>query len=67
MPVKLMRTSEVAALFGVTPAAIYSSVSKTGGYHGLKPLRLPSRRVMWVEAEVMRLLKEIGLREECER
>ncbi|RIV77722.1 hypothetical protein D2V84_00225 [Burkholderia pseudomallei] len=44
-------TDELAAILAVDPQSIRKRYSQTGSYHGVRPTKLPSRRLLWpVEA-----------------
>jgi len=60
MAVQLIPTEKVAELFQVKPETVRSAVSKRGHYCGLKPLKLPNRRLAWPLDEVERTLRELG-------
>lgn len=40
-------TDELAALNGVQPASIRRALSMRGSYHGLRPRKMRSGRLMW--------------------
>ncbi|OMS02641.1 DNA-binding protein [Burkholderia pseudomallei] len=44
-------TDELATILAVDPQSIRKRYSQTGSYHGVRPTKLPSRRLLWpVEA-----------------
>lgn len=44
-----LTTAEFAALQGVKPRSVIVALSRTGGFHGVRPLKLASRRLLWPE------------------
>lgn len=50
-------TDEVGKALHVMPNSIRSALSKTGDYLGLKPVKLPNRRLVWDADAVATLLK----------
>lgn len=51
-----LNTKELAPLFRVEPATIRRAYCVDGHYLGLKPVKLPNKRLLWPKAEAMRLL-----------
>ncbi|WP_289019568.1 hypothetical protein [Desulfobacter postgatei] len=43
----LITTQEVARLLGVTPGTVRRGLCVNGHYLGLRPIKLPNRRLMW--------------------
>lgn len=46
-------TAEFAALNGVLPHSVLQRVQHSGSYHGVVPLRLVNRRLMWPAIQVV--------------
>ncbi|CAN0622813.1 conserved protein of unknown function [Burkholderia multivorans] len=49
-------TDEVAELLLVLPQTVLKAYSRDGEYCGIRPIRLPNRRLAWPMAEVKKLL-----------
>ena len=49
-------TEELAALFQVKPNTPRVSLTTHGHYFGIKPTKLPNRRLSWPLADVQRVL-----------
>ncbi|GAB6848193.1 hypothetical protein [Paraburkholderia kururiensis] len=49
-------TEELAAILAVEPQTIRKRYSETGTYHGIKPTKLPSRRLLWPVEAIRELL-----------
>lgn len=49
-------TDELAAILAVDPQSIRKRYSQTGSYHGIRPTKLPSRRLLWPVNAVKRLM-----------
>jgi hypothetical protein len=60
MPVPANRaqlsTDEFAATLAVASQSVRKRYSETGSYHGVRPVKLPNRRLLWPAEEVRRLL-----------
>jgi len=60
MPVPVNRdhvsTEELAAILAIEPQSILKSHSKDGSYLGIRPIKLPNRRLMWPVTGVKILL-----------
>ena len=50
-----LSTDEFAAVMAVDPQSIRKRYSSEGSYHGVRPTKLPSRRVLWPVDEVRKL------------
>lgn len=50
-------TESVARAFGILAQSVRKRVSLTGTYFGLKPVKLPNRRLMWEADAVGRFLR----------
>lgn len=50
-----LSTDEFAAVMAVNPHSIRKRYSSEGSYHGVRPTKLPSRRVLWPVEEVRKL------------
>ncbi len=65
MPVPTNRdhvsTEELAAILAIEPQSILKRHSKDGSYLGIRPTKLPNRRLLWPVADVKRLLNVGGL------
>ncbi|MFL9928827.1 hypothetical protein P0D88_06055 [Paraburkholderia sp. RL18-103-BIB-C] len=51
-----LSTEEFAAVLAVEPQSVRKRYSETGSYHGVRPTKLPNRRLLWPVDEVKRLL-----------
>ena len=51
-----LSTEEFAAVLAVEPQSVRKRYSETGTYHGVRPTKLPNRRVIWPVEAVKRLL-----------
>lgn len=58
MPVAGLTTSELAKLTRTQPASIRVSLCKRGHFNGLRPIKLPNRRLLWRADDVARLLSD---------
>lgn len=52
---KSLNTSELAELFRVEPDTIRRSYCVNGHYLGLKPVKLPNKRLIWALAEALKV------------
>ncbi|OMQ60668.1 DNA-binding protein [Burkholderia pseudomallei] len=52
-----LSTDEFAAVMAVDPQSIRKRYSSDGSYHGVRPIKLPNRRVLWPAEAVKRLLE----------
>lgn len=43
----VVESDEMAAVLAVDPRSIRKRYSQTGTYHGIRPTKLPSRRLLW--------------------
>ncbi|WP_247392347.1 hypothetical protein Q2T91_16490 [Ralstonia pseudosolanacearum] len=61
MPIPVNRdhlsTDEFAAVLGVEPQSVRKRHSLDGHYQGIRPTKLPNRRLLWPTEEVRRLLR----------
>jgi hypothetical protein len=53
-----LSTDEFAAQFLVAPQTVRKLYSATGSYHGVKPVRLPNRKLLWPADAVTKILAE---------
>lgn len=51
-----LNTEELAARGKVLPQSIRAAVCRNGHWMGLRPVKLPNRRLLWNAAEVERVL-----------
>lgn len=51
-----LSTEEFAAILAVDPQSVRKRYSQDGSYHGIRPTKLPNRRVLWPAKAVRRLL-----------
>ncbi|WP_233425631.1 hypothetical protein [Paraburkholderia kururiensis] len=51
-----LSTEEFAAVLAVEPQSVRKRYSETGSYHGVRPRKLPNRRLLWPVEAVKRLL-----------
>ena len=58
-----LSTAEFAAVLAVEPQSVRKRYSETGSYHGVRPTKLSSRRVIWPVEAVKRLLNAGSLGE----
>ncbi|MPV68017.1 hypothetical protein GD429_19710 [Burkholderia sp. BE17] len=60
MPIPTSRdhvsTEELAAILAVNPQSIHKRYSSDGSYHGIRPTKLPNRRLLWPVEDIKRLL-----------
>lgn len=59
-PAAKISTEDAARLLLVQPQTMRAAYCRHGHYCGLKPIKLPSRRLLWPAAEVERLLSGEG-------
>lgn len=52
-----LSTEEFAAVLAVDPQSVRKRYSQEGSYHGIRPTKLPNRRVLWPAEAVKRLLE----------
>lgn len=52
-----LSTEEFAAVLAVDPQSVRKRYSQEGSYHGIRPTKLPNRRVLWPTEAVKRLLE----------
>lgn len=52
-----LSTEELARAIAGRPASIRVRLCQTGSYYGIKPLKLPSGRLLWPADSVEQLLK----------
>ncbi|MCF1442050.1 hypothetical protein ACI2VK_10295 [Ralstonia nicotianae] len=52
-----LSTDEFAAVMAVDPQSVRKRYSQEGSYHGIRPTKLPNRRVLWPAEAVKRLLE----------
>jgi hypothetical protein len=50
-------TEHFAICLGGSPSTIRTRLCKTGSYYGIKPIKLPSGRLLWPADAVQKLLK----------
>lgn len=64
MPIPVNRdhvsTEELAAILNIQPQSIRKRYASNGSYHGIRPRKLPNRRLLWPVDEVRALLGENG-------
>lgn len=51
-----LSTEEIAAVLAVEPQSVRKRYSETGSYHGVRPTKLPNRRLLWPIEGVRQLL-----------
>lgn len=51
-----LTTGELAAELGIGPQSIRKRYSQTGSYFGLRPVKLPNRRLLWPANPLEKLL-----------
>lgn len=51
-----LSTEEFAAVLAVEPQSVRKRYSETGSYHGIRPTKLPNRRLLWPVEAVKQLL-----------
>lgn len=52
-----LTTETMADTMDIQPQSIRKRLSQTGSYYGLKPVKLPNRRLMWKAAAVSKFLR----------
>lgn len=52
----MLSTEEVAQVARLLPGSIRSAVCRQGHWLGLKPVKLPNRRLLWPADDVQRVL-----------
>ncbi len=52
-----LSTEEFAAALAVDPQSVRKRYSQKGSYHGIRPTKLPNRRMLWPAEAVKRLLE----------
>ncbi|SDH86199.1 hypothetical protein [Propionivibrio dicarboxylicus] len=57
---KKLATEELAAALRVAPQTIRAGLCRKGHYCGLRPLKLPTGKLLWDASEVERLLSAEG-------
>lgn len=50
-----LSTAEARQRLGVKYHTLYRSYRRTGGYRGVKPIELPSGKLLWPRAEILKL------------
>lgn len=55
-PTPKLSTAELAACGKVVPQSIIASVCRNGHWMGLRPIKLPNRRLLWDAIEAARVL-----------
>lgn len=53
-------TEVLAAAVGVKPNSIRVRLCRTGSYFGLRPKKMPNRRLVWPADSLARLAGEVG-------
>lgn len=48
-------TDRLAAAIGVQPVSIRIRLCRTGSYYGVRPIRMPNRRLLWPSDAAERL------------
>lgn len=56
-----LTTEELAAALSLHPQSLRKRFSQTGSYFGLKPLKLPNRRLIWEADAVAKFLRGEGV------
>jgi hypothetical protein len=51
-----LTTEELAAELGIGPQSIRKRYSQTGSYFGLRPVKLPNRRLLWPSNPLEKLI-----------
>lgn len=51
-----LTTEELSAELGIGPQSIRKRYSQTGSYFGLRPVKLPNRRLLWPPNPLEKLL-----------
>lgn len=55
-PTPKLSTEELAALGKIVPQSIRAAVCRNGHWMGLRPIKLPNRRLLWDASEAARVL-----------
>ena len=53
-----LTTDSLACQLSLQPQSIRKRYAATGTYHGVRPVKLPNRRLMWPANAVEQLIKE---------
>jgi len=56
--VGFVKTAEAAGLFGVKSATVRIAHADTGGYRGVKPVKLPNGHLRWPVDEIKRVMAD---------
>lgn len=56
-----LSTEQFAAQHLVQPQTVRKSYSENGSYHGVRPVRLPNRRLLWPADSISRIACEQGI------
>ncbi len=56
-----LSTEQFAEILHVKPESVRSGLCRTGNYLGIRPLKLPNRRLAWPAKDVIRLLNAENL------
>ncbi len=51
-----LSTEAFAAQFLVAPQTVRKQYAATGSYHGIRPVRLPNRKLLWPADSINKLL-----------
>lgn len=49
-------TEELASMLGLKPNTFRAALCRNGHYYGIRPVKLPNRRLMWPLADVRKLM-----------
>lgn len=55
---QFLTTEKLAQQLSLRPQSIRKRYSATGTYHGVRPLKLPNRRLMWPADSLAQLARE---------
>ncbi len=58
-----LTTTQIAKIFGINSDTIRRGLCVNGHYLGIKPIKMPNRRLMWPMAGVTALLPEQAQKE----
>jgi len=56
LPRKWLTTAEVAWLFGLKPESLVAAHCRNGNWNGIRPVKMPNRRLMWPSDDVQKIL-----------
>jgi hypothetical protein len=58
MEERLLTTNKLADKLGVKPDTLRRSLCQKGHYLGIKPVKLPNRRLLWPSRSILRIIDD---------